>query len=1281
MQNMLYYYGIKRKSFELFVNLIKTKTLKIMKKFLFSLLVVVMGITISTKNVSAQCTNSDSVNIDSVYRTHNSISAWMHVYGSTENAFRCLSYGLNLSYNTWNTTFTSTAPTVDGIFIITINGLLPNTQYSIQAKLLGSASCASDPVTVTTASCPFSPSISGLNQTCSGISTILTASPSGGTNYVWKRNGIQVGTGINYNASITGSYTCDVTLDGCTSTSSNFSFQVNGLPNASISPTSATFCSGGSIVLNASGGESYSWSPATGLNSTTGASVTASPTSTTIYTVTATDANSCTASATCTVNVVQPQAINVVPSSSTICHGKWVTLTVSGVDLNDLTYSWLPDTGLNQPTGASVIASPVATTIYTVVATNFYNGCTSRALALVNVNQLPNAVVTGVSPICAGTSDTISASAGAGYSYEWSTGDNTQFFVDTPLANMNYTVTVTDQNGCQKVGAKTIIVDPAIFPTISGSSHACFGETATLTVTPSGTAYQWYKNGSLISGATNSTYTANVTGIYSVRVTDDACVATSPDFSFTVISNPVVTVVSPPPICFSDSAQLVALGDATNFSWLPVTGLSNPNISNPKASPAVTTTYTVTGNNGLCSKDTTITITVNPLPTVNAGVDRTVCAGTPVALTGTGTSTLTFVWNNGVVNGTPFIPLATETYTLIGTDSKGCENTDQVTVTVNPNPMPIASATDSVCSGISTTVNATGGYDRYLWNTGDTTATFVAILPVGTNNLFVTVTDMNGCVATASTSAVVNPNPVMSIITSSDTICAETSLMLIAQGAALLNWTGGLGTNDTVFATPAITTNYSVTGTNLVGCTGIATINVTVNPNPTVNAFASLNAICLGNSTVLSATGADLCSWSNGANGDSISVSPTVTTDYFVIGFTNGCTGIDTVTVMVNPNPIVSITASNNPICNGASTSLSAIGAQTCSWSTGQTGSLITVSPTVSTNYFVIGTDTNGCVGVSSGMLITVNSLPAITVSALPSVICEGSHTQLSASGGISYSWSPINSSGQTVTANPSSTTTYVVTGLNINGCTNTAAVTVQVDPAVHLTTGGDQTICEGSSGVYISASNASSYHWSPTNLVSNGNIANTFAFPDTTTIFSVVGTAGTCSDTAFVLVSVIDNPLVDSVYYDLSNGMLYIEGLLQNLAFIRIGSVVYLPFSVSNTNAWFTNVNLINGQGIYVENASGCSYFFPYEDVSGISSETLPVEVSVYPNPFSEKFFVELPDGKYNVSLTNVSGQIVREMSASGNFEIHGEDLSSGIYFLNISSGEGNYLTKLIKN
>ena len=143
--------------------------------------------------------------------------------------------------------------------------------------------------------------------------------------------------------------------------------------------------------------------------------------------------------------------------------------------------------------------------------------------------------------------------------------------------------------------------------------------------------------------------------------------------------------------------QLYNTGQAT-YLWS--NGATTPSIT---VSPAQTTTYTCTISMNGATTTQNQTITVNALPTVSAGANQTVCAGTSVTLSGSGATS--YVWNNGVTNATAFTPVATQNYTVTGTNENGCVNTAQVTVTVNALPTVSAGANQTVCAGTGVTLS------------------------------------------------------------------------------------------------------------------------------------------------------------------------------------------------------------------------------------------------------------------------------------------------------------------------------------------------------------------------------------------------------------------------------------------------------------------------------------------------------------------------------------------------------------------------------------------------
>ncbi|HOC40633.1 MAG TPA: hypothetical protein PKK38_04540, partial [Bacteroidales bacterium] len=223
-----------------------------------------------------------------------------------------------------------------------------------------------------------------------------------------------------------------------------------------------------------------------------------------------------------------------------------------------------------------------------------------------------------------------------------------------------------------------------------------------------------------------------------------------------------------------------------------------------------------------------------------------------------------------------------------------------------------------------------GNWNGSLWNnyTGSSTSSGSPLYYGIANNV---------SLSSSTPIALTKNAPVLSVSASTNPICNGASTVLTASGANTYSWSHSLGTGNTKTVTPTSTTTYTVTGTLANGCSSTTSISVTVNPLPSVTASASPAAICNGATSVLTASGANTYSWSGGlGSGASKTVTPSATTTYTVTGTsTAGCTGTATVSVTVNPLPSVSASASPAAICNGATSVLTASGANTYSWSGG----------------------------------------------------------------------------------------------------------------------------------------------------------------------------------------------------------------------------------------------------------------------------------------------------------------------------------------------------------
>jgi gliding motility-associated-like protein len=279
-------------------------------------------------------------------------------------------------------------------------------------------------------------------------------------------------------------------------------------------------------------------------------------------------------------------------------------------------------------------------------------------------------------------------------------------------------------------------------------------------------------------------------------------------------------------------------------------------------------------------------------------------------------------------------------------------------------------------------------------------------------------------------------------------------------------------------------------------------------------------AICEGASASLSASGASTYVWDPGSiSGNPIIVNPSSTTVYTVTGTTaGGCTASATATVNVTPAFTTSVSAAPTAICNGQSTTLTASGASSYSWSPGGlSGASVSVSPSATTTYTVTG-NTSGCTS-SNTVTVTVNPSPSLAVSAVPQNICNGQSTSLTATGATSYTWNPGGLSGNSIVVNPSSTSTYTVVGDSL-GCTSQSTITVNVQNYYNASINPVGPFCTSSSAVTLTASDPGGT-WSGTGITNGGlgTFDPSVAGAGTHTITYQI--AGNCGDTATTTITV----------------------------------------------------------------------------------------------------------------------------------------------------------------
>lgn len=987
-------------------------------------------------------------------------------------------------------------------------------------------------------------------------------------------------------------------------------------------------CFGTSAFLHASGGVSYQWIPATTLSDSTASDPVASPDETTVYYLTATDSAGCTAVDSVTVHVHQPIVISFVALDTSYCSNhEPVNLTA------------LPEGGFfsgdgvtgNQFFPATLIADSSYHIIYSYTDSI---GCSATDTATVYIHALTPVVITvATDTVCkSGNPVALELSPEGGILYGSGISDNAfdPAAVDT-AGNYFVIYTATDSNACANDDTATITVLPLPQITVTDDTTICNGDSVLLLAT-GGISYLWSPADGL-SSDTVSTPQASppATILYTVMVTDlNGCFATDSVLIIVFLSEGI-DAGPDTSLCIGQSVMMQASG-GSSYSWSPSIGLNDTTIANPIASPLVTTTYTVTISGGTCAGTDTVTIFVHPIPLVDAGSDTFVCKGNSVQLQASGASSFTWQPDSSLNDAGIPSPVATPSsstkYFVTGIDSNGCSAADSLLVEVKPLPLVVASDDSAICLGDTLLLYAAGAV-TYHWNpessVSDPDSSVTAAFPATTTWFEVAGKDSFGCAA--SDSVLITVHYSGNFITQKDTsTCAGMPVMLSASGADSYLWNPGIYLDDSTSAAPVATvtdtTQFIVTGIS-AGCSGKDTITVIAFPLPQIIASNDTD-VCLGSSVQLHVNGGESYAWSPGESlDDSLSANPVASPDsttlFHVTGTDmNGCTADDSVLVNVHPAPVITITADTS-LCLGETILMIATGAHSYSWqpvtalSAPQNDSTFAF-PSQTTTYSVYGSDEFNC---SSSAIVTlyVHNLP--NADAGPNQIaCTGVPLQLSASGGIFYTWEPATGLSNPDISNPfatvSSEITYTVTVTDAYNCSNKDSVSLTIAPPLNASVSGDTTICAGSAA-QLHAAGGVTYFWQPVSGLDDPNSASPLASPSITTQYTVLVSDNICdTDTLTTIVHVQPLPAVDAgADADVLNGAPY-----QIYASAADGTYQWSPENGLSCNNCLNPVATINETTTYtltVTTPPGCSAS------EAITLTVICSEAAVYvPNAFT---------------------------------------------------------------
>jgi hypothetical protein len=545
-------------------------------------------------------------------------------------------------------------------------------------------------------------------------------------------------------------------------------------------------------------------------------------------------------------------------------------------------------------------------------------------------------------------------------------------------------------------------------PNPNTSITICKNDTTFLTAQscPNASTVKWSNGETVQTISVKPTVTTTYKAI--CIATDGGCQSDSSlVFTVNVTTTPPPTLTATKTtICIGENTTISASGCSGTYGWTG--GSTSTSIT---VNPIIPKIYKVacTDNVTGCKSDSaSITITVNPIPAIPniTTVSQNVCQGESKTLTASGCSNGTYQWTGGLTgSGVSVSPVATSTYKVackIGNCVSDSSASRILTVITKPSPPTVQASNYAICQGGLTTISASdcsGGTIR--WSNGSMGSPINLTLNI--SQTYKAVCDINGCRSDSSSalSITVSPKPAQPTIsnTGSTTVCQGISVILNASACAggTLGWTGGL-TGSSITISSLGTRNYKVACT-VNGCTSdsslVKTVQVTAKPSTPIITPPPNTTFCQGISLGLSASGCSggTLGWTGGLTGSSINISSVGTRSLRVACTINGCTSDSStaVAVTINPKPTTpTLNQLNQTICLGTSIILSVapIAGNIYGWTSGLSGTSITVSPT-STRTYRVAAFSNNCTSDSASVTLTVNPVSTSPITT-PTSVCQG---------------------------------------------------------------------------------------------------------------------------------------------------------------------------------------------------------------------------------------------------------------------------------------------------
>ncbi len=560
-------------------------------------------------------------------------------------------------------------------------------------------------------------------------------------------------------------------------------------------------------------------------------------------------------------------------------------------------------------------------------------GCVDTVPKTIVINPLPSITVSPDSTYCGLDSLQLTATGTSGGTFTWQPastiiGAATASPIVFPTVPITYFATI-NLLGCLKTDSVKLVPSFDLTNAIAASPQMiCQEDTLVLTGSSNHTtnlSWQWSPSNSVLSPNNNTTAAfPNITTTYTLQTKwGNHCIATK---TINIPVRPLAAPLAGPGlyICAGQTSTSLSASGGDNYSWAPTTGLSNPLIANPIASPTITTNYVVSVGVTGCSKKRTATqnVLVRPKPALAVTNDTLICIVDGVQLNATGGGTVLWTPNynlNNTVIPNPFAtPAVFTTYHVRLTDIYGCYRDDSVKVNVKPRTIIDAGPDTSICRTEGYTLHTTGDALHYSWTPNIYLNSDTAMNPLATPLQTITyqvIGNIGTCSDTADITIKVAPYPPADAGMNA-TICIGFNAQLSAAGGSSYNWSPATYLNNPTIANPLVIQpqadiTYTVTVTDTLGCSKAITDIVKIFVIPELHVFAGNDTSIVEDQPLsLPGSGAtnyvwnwlpdNLPGWLSSTTVASPTATPQDNITYYVIGTdTHGCKGTDSVNILV----------------------------------------------------------------------------------------------------------------------------------------------------------------------------------------------------------------------------------------------------------------------------------------------------------------------------------------------------------------------------------------------